>query len=771
MNFKKLYDDSKKQIADAIIRMWKETAPKMVELYEPQLKHIISDCISDNIVVENMAHWESADNDEDWRKIVSPNIWRKWANKTSPRNETDNKIVHKGFRPYKHQYESWKALLEDEKSIVVTSGTGSGKTECFMVPLIHDLTKNQRDGDARTEAVEAIFLYPLNALMEDQKERIDDYITFSEKKLAFAVYNGNTPEDTHSRRYDYIEVDGEVVKPYKNEMLTREEIRNNKPNILFTNPSMLEYMLLRKKDDVLFTDKLKWIVIDETHTYNGSAGAELAMLIRRVLKACGIDDPNKIKFATSSATIGDDPDAEQALIEFISSITGQKKENIKRITGCRSTPKAGSEYALEKKLKDNDFILLNELITEGRSINSKLEELDTLADKGLRVRLHYYLQALNLGLYVDPRQVQDDKFLLTRDIPIVDGKLDTHFLDAYYCKECGALLGYGEVENNKYRRRVKDELASLEEFGEDDDDDDDDSKDTYSDPSESSEFYVGLSACNKDGNANDLKWELSDDGDSFCNGGNTFKKKQVETKMVNGKSEKVHYCPCCGAHGSGKNKPMQSFHMSADFISRLIAPILLDQTSDAEPDGSVDPNRLPRQGRKYITFADSRQSVAGPTLKQNLETEEVWVTGVLYRELRNIKPLTQEEYIDLTIKKAKIEAKIEYGQTLTSDEERELQEIELSLKNNRRHNYITWNEALDILKKDENFSRMFLAFAKPDERQDKVSENKYALSALYRTMNRRPGRGSNSPENWGLICRSLKLVGNYLNRLRNLTNL
>ena len=229
MNFKKLYTDSKTRIAETILGMWKENAPKMVETYGEELQGIIEKCISDNIVVENMSRWDSSE-DDTWKNIVDENICREIDKNTGD-------VVPKKYPPYKHQYESWKTLLQDNKSIVVTSGTGSGKTECFMVPLISDLTKEQTDGQGRTVAVEAIFLYPLNALMEDQKERINNYITFSGKELNFAVYNGNTPEDEKSSKYR----DGDE---YSKEIITRKAIRSEKPNILFTNPSMLEYMLL-----------------------------------------------------------------------------------------------------------------------------------------------------------------------------------------------------------------------------------------------------------------------------------------------------------------------------------------------------------------------------------------------------------------------------------------------------------------------------------------------------------------------------------------------
>ena len=729
MSFKRLYVDSKSKIAETVINMWKENSPKMVERYDEQLKNIIIKCISDNIVVENMAHWEPAANDLDWRYVVNEKIWRK--------RDKDNNIVENKFTPYKHQYESWKTLLDDNKSIVVTSGTGSGKTECFMVPLVHDLTRDQND--YRRQAVEALFLYPLNALMEDQKLRMDNYITFSERDLKFAVYNGNTPENENSPKFDYERDDnGNIIKPYQNEILTRDEIRRERPNILFTNPSMLEYMLLRKVDSDLFTKELKWIVIDETHTYKGSAGAELAMLIRRVLKACG-KDANDIKFATSSATIGSgDKEAKSKLKEFISNITGQELDKIEVIEGRRTEPKV-DDGRIKNSLKEKDFVLLKDLISEG-AIEEKLAKLDELADAGLRIRLHYYLQTLNMGLFVDPRKVEDGKFVLSNTIPLEDGKLDKHYLDAYYCKECGAVLGYGEMDNDhKFSRKIQEEVASLEDYAEEDGDSNDGSANANGSSNSLPEFYVGIND-NNEKNPNDGLWNLNEDKFENNSSG-IFKLKHVE---LNNKNELIHYCPCCGVHGTGKLKPMRSFHMSADYISRLIAPILLEQTTPANENTET----LPYQGRKYITFADSRQSAAGPTLKQNLETEEVWVTGVLYNELNEKRNKNIDKDIEYKIEDIKKE-KERQRQDKVNEYQRELDDL-LREKENGYH--ITWCDALKILRNDKNFSRMFLAFAKPDDRNDEKSKNEYALSALYRVMAGNKAGGKNSPENWGLIC-------------------
>ena len=741
MKFEELYSKSKSEIEEAIMGYWKEVAPEMVESYKEQLNEILSSSFGENIVVENMAHWTALDENKDWTKIVNPKIWRKWK-KGTPDYEKGRTFIENAeeipFRPYQHQYDSWHALLKENKSIVVTSGTGSGKTECFMVPLIHDLTKEQNENDTRTEAIEAIFLYPLNALMEDQKERINNYITFSEKKLKFAVYNGNTPENENDERYDE-----EAI--FENEIVTREMIRSQKPNILFTNPSMLEYMLLRSKDKPLFSNSLKWIVIDETHTYKGAAAAELAMLLRRVLKACG-KKKEEIKFATSSATIGDGEGAEKELLQFISDITGQETGKIKRIAGYRSTP-ATTNTVIQEKLKQNDFILLKDLIEDNSNIEEKLALLDKLSDKSqgqnLRIRLHYYLQTLNGGLYIDLRKLRDaNTFKLYKNIPLVDGKLDTHFLEAYYCKKCGSLVGYGELlEDNAisdYSLKTRDIVDSLEGEG-DDDDNNSDNDNNANNHQTTKEFYIGIA---KEGSLQ--KCSLTDEGKLNKANSGKFAWKEIEKK--DGKD--IHWCPCCGAHGSKQYNPLRSFHMSADFISRLIAPILLNQTTPAEKE--EEQKTLPSKGCKYITFADSRQGSAGPSLKQNLETEEVWVTGVIFNNLleKKGKEIEYKRYKVLK-QKHKEEGKLE------AEENNEFINLILNKGYNdetKFFDYITWEEVLDLLKRDKNFDQMHLAFVSPDTQIYELDKNRYVAAALYRVMNRRPSGGANSPENCGLFC-------------------
>jgi DEAD/DEAH box helicase domain-containing protein len=101
----------------------------------------------------------------------------------------------KNLKPYLHQIEAWKILSEKEpKSLVVASGTGSGKTECFMVPILDSLIRKSERVKGKQVGVEAIFLYPLNALINSQRDRFRAWTNAFNGDIRFCLYNGNTPE-------------------------------------------------------------------------------------------------------------------------------------------------------------------------------------------------------------------------------------------------------------------------------------------------------------------------------------------------------------------------------------------------------------------------------------------------------------------------------------------------------------------------------------------------------------------------------------------------
>jgi DEAD/DEAH box helicase domain-containing protein len=178
-------------------------------------------------------------------------------------------------RPYRHQLEAWQALIQGQppRSVLVTSGTGSGKTECFLIPILNDLAAElEQRQNAPLTGVRALFLYPLNALIKSQKDRLVAWSEPFDGGLRFCLYNGDTPEQARS--------------DWQCEVADRRTLRANPPPLLVTNATMLEYLLVRNEDRSIIEQsqgQLRWIVIDEAHTYVGSQAAELTLLLRRVL--------------------------------------------------------------------------------------------------------------------------------------------------------------------------------------------------------------------------------------------------------------------------------------------------------------------------------------------------------------------------------------------------------------------------------------------------------------------------------------------------------
>jgi ATP-dependent helicase YprA (DUF1998 family) len=165
------------------------------------------------------------------------------------------------FRPHKHQLEAWRLLsAETPQSVVVTSGTGSGKTECFMVPILDALVREHEAQKTKLVGVRALFLYPLNALIQSQRERLHAWTGGFGNGVRFCLYNGMTPEKQPKAKRDET----------PNQVIDREQLRAEPPPILVTNATMLEYMLVRAQDAPILDasqGKLQWIVLDEAHTY------------------------------------------------------------------------------------------------------------------------------------------------------------------------------------------------------------------------------------------------------------------------------------------------------------------------------------------------------------------------------------------------------------------------------------------------------------------------------------------------------------------------
>lgn len=258
------------------------------------------------------------------------------------RHLAESKIFPSDRPLYEHQAESVYACRsnsEEKPAVILTAGTGAGKTESFLLPILSNLAETDR---APHSGCRALILYPMNALVNDQVDRLYSWLK-GQSKLTLAHFTSETPENhgaagskyplfedcrhrTRRRARGLEDENGKKLKPHE---------RRNPPDIMVTNYSMLEYMLCRPQDKVFFGPGLQAVVLDEAHLYTGTLAAEITLLLRRLYDKCGIRSDQVLQFATS-ATIGRGRPEE--LRDFASTLFSKPKEQVKVIQGRRSEP-------------------------------------------------------------------------------------------------------------------------------------------------------------------------------------------------------------------------------------------------------------------------------------------------------------------------------------------------------------------------------------------------------------------------------------------------
>ena len=252
-----------------------------------------------------------------------------------------DRISSKITNLYSHQERAIRAISAGRTTLVST-GTGSGKTECFLYPVVSRCLQ-LRDEQAPV-GICAVIVYPMNALAEDQMMRLRGILAGS--RIPFGIYVGKTPEGeadvvgarlpAGASRADYEarlararrEGKGETVYPGE-EVCSRQMMRTpgRQPRILLTNVKQLELLLTRQKDIELFNGaRLDFLVFDEAHTFTGALGAETACLIRRLRAFCGTSAARTTCVATSATIVDqDDPDSAR---KFAARFFGVSRESV-----------------------------------------------------------------------------------------------------------------------------------------------------------------------------------------------------------------------------------------------------------------------------------------------------------------------------------------------------------------------------------------------------------------------------------------------------------
>lgn len=273
-----------------------------------------------------------------------------------------------------HQEKALRHIIEEKRNMVVSTGTGSGKTECYLYPIFNELMREKEAGTLGP-GVRALLIFPMNALANDQQKKLRKILR-DYPNITFGRYTGETerkhskesPQEAEIRLHDEYDIahssdtDEVYRKSIKNEIMCREMMAERPPHILLTNYAMLEYMLLQPDTAPFFdTDSAshwRFIVIDEAHTYKGANGTEIAYLLRRVKERIRHHMDKSFRCIATSATLGSNDEAGlNALAQFATNLFDEEFTAGDIITTTRierQRPKSGrsfsgSEYKQLKK--------------------------------------------------------------------------------------------------------------------------------------------------------------------------------------------------------------------------------------------------------------------------------------------------------------------------------------------------------------------------------------------------------------------------------------
>lgn len=701
------------------------------------------------------------------------------------------------WRPFTHQMDAWRLLKRDTpQSVLISSGTGSGKTEGFLVPIIDDLVR-ERAESGRLQGVRALFLYPLNALINSQRDRLSAWLRPFGGDIRYCLYKGDTLEKMAASKR---RTTGSEIVP------DRETLRTDPPPVLVTNATMLEYMLIRAIDQPIIgqsSGMLRWIVLDEAHTYLGSRSAEIALLLRRVLHAFDVG-PEQVRFVATSATIGDDsPRSEERLRRFLGDLAGVPQDRVHVVRGKREPPSLpvdlgapGSEPPSMKRMPLHDqakrgnalatstpvLRMRKALLEEGGALSlsqltrkrldagrrctasarKKTLELldlatDAVMDDGtplLRLRGHFFHRTQGgvwacisracpgrIGTVLDDPEWAYGKLFFERREQCESCR--SVVLALVLCNECGKELLAGRIDIDKRGQHVQ--ARAVDRDGTDDGyenldylDGDDESQD---------EEPIAMHNVSKDrylaqqtAGSNNTIWLDVQSGrwtEKEADGAQAFQ-EVVPWPRVR--------CPECGT----RRQPDQLFRpvrAGASLILRSVVPVVLQHTSPS-PDRR---SRLPSDGRRLLTFTDSRQGTARFALGAQIEAERNYARSFIYHSLvaaRTDKEVSPEQIDRLQADIRALEAATAASpglQGLLEERRRKLAEA-LAPKLGQ----LSWRDAVNGLAQQvevtdwmrAQWSHLPLSDLRPVQRAEIL---------LLREFSRRPKR-SNSLETLGFVA-------------------
>ena len=679
-------------------------------------------------VIEHKKEWMT--HDETMRCLAMRGFLREQT--INALNSAEKERFPQDRFPYKHQFNIWNALKsKDVRAAVITSGTGSGKTEGFLVPILDDLVEQSEKATKQIEGVQALFLYPLNALISSQKKRLDEWTAPFGGSIRYCLYNSLLKKEVASETKKRM---GSHCVP------DRKELRKSPSPLLITNASMLEHMLIRPEDQSIIEKskgKLKWIVLDEAHTYVGSQAAEMALLLRRVLIAFGVTI-NDVKFIATSATLEDSPQKKEGLREFIAKLSGCDKANVHIETGTAVPPKLSTSY----RYASQPFV--RNAMREPTLVDSceSLKISDTLSDaldneNDMKTRLHIFQRELN-GIWacLNPKCNGLPKTELSPEIwpygciftkqkqscPYCESKV----LEVIACKSCGS--PHLIAEGNKRRLYQSRTVASFVS------ENDVNLRAPQEENSEevsrkySNHVIIGLSDTPPTGAQSFFISPKNSTWDDFDKGKEDYE-ALVQEINEHDLTQNV-YCVSCHESISAQDKLSDKLikdlfakaYVGKQYLSNAITPELLKFNEN-------NPEAMPTEQR-LITFTDSRQGVAKSAAQLDQEMSRVFLRGFIFHQCRQG---SNHGFSD---------EQIEIMRAHPNQFEEAIAKVENA-------GILSWEEAKIALKKTPSLERLQEAYS---QRDPQFSDNdKLAQFLLIREFARFSASGR-TLENMGLIA-------------------
>lgn len=316
-------------------------------------------------------------------------------------------VLHSGFEElgeavftrqlHQHQEEAIRRSVSNKENVVVATGTGSGKTECFLFPMLDGLLKA---GIGGKPGIRAIIVYPLNALANDQLyQRLVPVLASKLRAYGLTVgrYTGQTkPEMSRDKIAERLMENDSIRREFsdgipENWLLSRDEMLRTPPHVLVTNYAMLEHLLLLPHNRPLFANvNLQFLILDELHSYAGTQATEVAMLIRKLLNRYA--KGKAVQCMGTSASLSQEPTEDAKVAEFAGRLFHAKFGV--PIKSKRLRHKLLSSLPNAQKLSLAQWRVLKTLYTKVKDISDPIQAIEAWNEK---------VRAEEIDLLVEPQ--------------------------------------------------------------------------------------------------------------------------------------------------------------------------------------------------------------------------------------------------------------------------------------------------------------------------------------------------------------------------------